>query len=312
MTCGHDSVWSVLSLSLLLGLTEALIQPASQGLVGRLVASVDRPAAIALNSIGFNLARFVGPLVGGVLVHSSLYSTAYALNSVSYIPVSLVLLAVDLVPTGSSGGQPKGMFGSLIDGVRYALGSSDIRSSLITLAAISVLVRPSVELMAGFADRVYGGDGLLYGLFLASNGSGAIVAGIWLTRRRDRNYYPAIQRASLISGASLAMIGLAPYWLAGAVSFFALGVALFVNGIGTMTHIQQTADQNLVGRVLGLYFLMFRLCLLLGVGFYSAVASAVGLRSVALICSVACGALYVVINRAHVRQGRPSPKTRGS
>ncbi|AZB70005.1 MFS transporter, partial [Cereibacter sphaeroides] len=88
---GALTPWLLLAFTFLIGLGRALYNPSWQASVGDIVPRSDLPAAVALNSMGFNLMRSVGPAVGGLIVAAGGAAAAFAVNALSYLPLWLSL-----------------------------------------------------------------------------------------------------------------------------------------------------------------------------------------------------------------------------
>ena len=170
---GLLSPWLLLGFTFLLGCGTALNNPSWQASVGDIVPRADLPAAVALNSVGFNLTRSVGPAAGGLIVAAGGAAAAFAVNTVSYFGLIFVLLRwrptvpVSLLPRESLG-QAMGA------GLRYVAMSPNIakvllRSLLFGLTTIAVLA-----LLPLVARHLVQGGPLIYGSLLGAFGIGAV------------------------------------------------------------------------------------------------------------------------------------------
>lgn len=177
---------SLLALTLTVGAGTALNGPAWQASVRLQVGPEDLPQAISINTIAFNLGRSVGPAVGGVLISLAGPATAFALNTLSYIALIVVLLRwrPDMPPR-----QRQPILASIATGVRFCAGSSPVRRVLgrgisFSFAAISYLA-----LMPILVREQIGGSEVDFGLLLGVFGLGSIIValGVGGLRRRWGN-----------------------------------------------------------------------------------------------------------------------------
>ncbi|HUG60569.1 MAG TPA: MFS transporter, partial [Methylomirabilota bacterium] len=221
MICTYTGIvtpWLLLAFTFLIGCGTALNNPSWQASVGDIVPRADLPAAVALNSVGFNLTRSVGPAIGGAIVAAAGAAAAFAVNAVSYVPLILVLARWKPgVPVGSLPRETLGM--AMAAGVRYVtmspnIGKVLVRSFVFGFTAISILA-----LLPLVTRDLLGGGALAYGLLLGSFGVGAI-GGAFLSSHLRRIFSgEAIIRLSFL-GFAVCAIGAATsrsIWLTGAV-----------------------------------------------------------------------------------------------
>lgn len=284
----------LLALSFVLGTGTALHLPSFQTLVPDLVGPRLRAQAITLNSAAFNVARAVGPSLGGLLVAAGLTAGAFAANAVSFLAVVAVLLSFPRQRVEDGSGRH--LWRAAATGVRYARFTQPIRVLLAIAAGFAVTAMSVQALLPNVASDDLGlgptGFGLLYGAF----GAGALTAAF--TRERARAVVGARMLPGSISafGAAGVVFGLAPWPLVG-------GVALAVAGAGwvwTLTTlnatIQTLAPGWVRGRVVSLYLLAIALQPL-GAVLSGTLAEGVGAgRAVAVMCA-ATAALGVVASR---------------
>lgn len=165
--------WLLLAFTFLIGCGTALQNPSWQAAVGDMVPREEVPAAVALNSMSFNLTRSVGPAIGGAIVAAAGAAAAFAINAVSYLALIVVLFRWKLETPKSA--LPRETLGMAISaGLRYVAMSPNIEKVLLRgfvfgLAAISTLA-----LLPLVARDIMQGGPLLYGVLFGSYGVGAI------------------------------------------------------------------------------------------------------------------------------------------
>ena len=193
--------WILLGLTFLLGCGAALNGPAWQASVGEQVPRRDLPGAVALNSIGFNLARVVGPAIGGIVVAAAGSEAAFALNTVSYIGL-IVVLARWHRPTVPHELPPELIVPAMWAGLRYALLSPEIRTVMLRAFVFGLFASSISALLPLIARGPLNGTSLTFGLLLGSFGVGAVLGALLSVRLRAR-----FSNENVLRGVSLLFAG---------------------------------------------------------------------------------------------------------
>ncbi|HEX2257394.1 MAG TPA: MFS transporter, partial [Afifellaceae bacterium] len=253
-------------------------------------------AAVAANSIVFNLARFIGPAAAGLAIVSGGVALAFALNAVSFGFFLLALSRIRLQPAEARMTR-RNLFADLADGFRYAAGHAGIAPVLLLLIVTSIGVRPVIELMAGFAASVFAAGAPGLAMLSSAIGIGAVVGGVWLAGRAEpEGLTRIVLRATLgLVVTTLLFTTTDALWL-GVAAMLMLGFAMVCAGVGTQTLIQLAVDSAMRGRVLSLYGLIFRGAPAIGALMMGVASEAVGLR-----WPLAAGALAVLAAWAWAR-----------
>ncbi len=292
------TIYVLALLTLLRGTAQALYRPARMVLVYNLVDDRDLTSAIAISSIIFNAARFVGPALGGGLMVLGGPILAFGVAAMTYAVFLAALYMMRQRQMAPSPKSKRNLLGDAADGIRHAFTSEGIALLLLVTIAIALAVRPFLELLPAFADQVFapddggGGIGNLT-LLLTANGLGAMLAGLWLAGRPGGivGLTRVVVFNILLVGVTSAGFALMPYlWLA--MPFLvAVGFCLVVQGVAVQTLIQASVDSGMRGRVLGLYALLARGCPALGALAIGALAEWLGPR----VPVVAGGAIAVAL-----------------
>lgn len=173
----------LLTFTLALGIGTALNSPAWQASVRAQVGREDLPQAISLNTMAFNMARSVGPALGGLVISLANVGAAFALNTVSYIALIWVLLRWR-PEAPAPVRQP--MLPSIRAGLAFCFGSGPLRKLLLRGFAIGFGMAGYQALIPAIVrDQLHGGE-FGYGLLLASFGVGSIFAALFVTAARRR------------------------------------------------------------------------------------------------------------------------------
>ena len=287
---GHINIWLLVTLTAIQGVLVAFNQPARLAFIPSLVAPADLASAVAINSVIFNLARFIGPILAGLAIVWSGVAAAFAVNAMSYLAFIWALARIRVEPEAREAHKGRSLGGDLIDGLRYTATHPGIGALLVLGIALGVGGRPLNELLPGFADDVYhAGAGGLSSL-AAAIGGGAILGGLWLAHRSHSiGLTRVVLATALVSAlATIAAIASDNLWIA-TPAVVVMGFCASVAGIGMQTLIQLATDRSMRGRVMGLYGLIFRGAPAVGALAAGLVSTHLGLRWPVFI-----GALLVV------------------
>ncbi|WP_347137569.1 MFS transporter [Paracoccus sp. SSK6] len=182
---GWLTPWLLLGFTFLIGAGQALYNPPWQASMGDLVPRADLPAAVTLNSVGFNLMRSVGPAAGGFIVAAFGAAAAFAVNAASYAPLlgALFRWRPNIAPRTA---PPEEFLPAVAAGLRYVFLSPNLtrvigRGALFGFAAVSVLA-----LLPLVAKAHPEGGSMLFGGLLGCYGIGAIAGAALNPRIRAR------------------------------------------------------------------------------------------------------------------------------
>ncbi len=272
------------------GVVVAFNQPARLALVPSLVTQADLAAAVAINSVIFNLARVVGPMLAGLAIVWWGIAASFAANALSYVAflVALTRVSVDRVPVDAP--KPRSLKADLADGIRYTTAHPAIAALLMLLVAIGVGGRPLNELLPGLAAQVFhsGAGGL--SILASATGAGAVIGGLWLGHRAHASSLTPVVLATSLAGAlaAIAVSATDSMWVAvPAIAVF--GFCTSSAGIAIQTLVQVSAAPGMRGRVMGLYALIFR-----GAPAIGALAAGIGSAHLGLRWPVLIGSLFVI------------------
>jgi MFS family permease len=248
--------WSLLAFTFLVGCATAINLPAWQASVGDMVSRSQLPSAVALNSMGFNLARSVGPALGGVIVAAAGAAAAFLTNALSYIGLSIVLLrwrperAPQLLPRERLGVAMRA-------GLRYVSMSPKIQLVLLRGAAFGIGASAVSALMPLVARDILGGDALTFGLLSGAFGIGAVLGALSSGRLRQRYSIETIVRSAALALALGTAIAASTGWLAVALAGLMLCGAGWVIALSTFNvSVQMSAPRWVLARAVALYQMM--------------------------------------------------------
>jgi MFS family permease len=279
VAAGLITIELLLALTVILGVVVSFTQPARLALLPSLVPREDLSAAIAINSIIFNSARFIGPAVAGIIIVTFGIAPTFAVNTTTFAIFVFALSKVRLTRPPPVQSARSSFFADFMEGVRYTGAHVGIGRLILLLLVICLGVRPFVELLPGFAAAVFGAGAGGLALLTSTIGAGAVVGGLWLSQRESHFGLTRIVLGSALALCLSALLFVATDRLWVAVPALAVaGFAMVAGGVGTQTLIQHAVDESMRGRVLSLYGLTFRSGPAFGALAMGSTSEVVGLR----------------------------------
>jgi len=301
VAAGWITVEILFALVLLLGISNAVAQPSRLALIPTLVDRPALPSALAINSIVFNAARFIGPAIAGLLIARVSVAAAFAANAVSYLAFQLALFNLRGLPPIPVAERQNAIRAS-IEAYAYASRHPGIAPMLLLFVVTTIGTRGFIELFPGFADHVFsrGPEGLA--MLTSTVGFGAIFGGAFmLSRDAIAGLTQIVLAATLaMSLAILAFTASDRFYLALPCVFVA-GAAMTITGTGAQTLIQAAVDARMRGRVMALYGMIFRAGPAVGAVLMGSASERLGLRLPLAVGAVVSCAFWVL---ARLRQPR--------
>lgn len=242
---------SLLFFTLAVGCGTALNGPAWQASVRLQVGPRDLPQAIALNTIAYNLARSVGPALGGLLISIVGTAAAFGLNAISYIVLIVVLLRWHPETTPR---RRTSMLTAIAVGIRFCAHSDPVRRVLIRGFAFGFGAAGFQALLPSLVrDRLHGTE-ITYGLCLAAFGAGSIIGALLVSSARHRwGSDRVVTAASLIFAAAMLPVALTSSLAWAVVAAFVAGGA-WVSMLTTLNvAMQLRSPEEILGRCLSIY-----------------------------------------------------------
>ncbi|MCT8989727.1 MFS transporter [Chelativorans sp. SCAU2101] len=250
---GGLTPWLLLLFTFLIGSGTALNNPAWQSSLGDLLPRKHLPAAVSLNSIAFNLMRSIGPGIGGLIVAVAGAAAAFAFNAATY--VGLIIQLFRLKPAKVNATLPPEHLGAAMSaGLRYVFLSPNIEAILLRSLALGLSMSSIQALLPLVARDLIGGGPLHYGVLLGAFGLGAILAGLFGHRLRERFSSEAYMRLNHLAAAfSAAALPFAGNILAALPIMLVGGAAWLLSFAFCNMSIQLSAPRWVVGRALATY-----------------------------------------------------------
>lgn len=298
---GAVTVPLLLALTFAGGIGAALMGPTWQAVVPELVPREDLKGAVALNSLGINIARSIGPAVGGLLLASLGAAVTYGVDVASYVLVVAALLWWPRAK-GPANALPESFGGALRAGFRYARNSGDLHRVLWRAFLFFAFASALWALLPLIARNRLGGDAAFYGLMLGAVGAGAVLGALVMPALRARLGAEGLMLAAAAALAGATAILALPLPRPAAIAVLVLAGAAWIAALTTLNATAQGVLPNWVrGRGLSIYLTVFNGAMAAGSIVWGLLAEAVGIP-VALVAAAA-GLIVVAL----LARQRPLP-----
>lgn len=285
---GHIQVWQVMVLASLLGIVNAVDIPTRQSFVVELVGKEDLHNAIALNSSMFNSARILGPSVAGVLLAVLGEGWCFSLNALSFLAVIGCLLLMGVPPRRAAKSEAS-LRDHLREGFAYAWRTPEVRTILLLLGVSSVIGMSYVVLMPVFAEEVLHSGPRGLGMLMAATGCGSLAGALLLAARAEsRGIGRFAYFGMLCFGASLVLFAQSRLFWLSALLLVPVGFSMIVSMAAANTMLQTLCPDELRGRVMALYSMVFMGMAPFGALLSGSLAHMVGAPATVTAGGVAC------------------------
>jgi MFS family permease len=297
------TVESLVALTFVGGIGAALMGPTWQSIVPELVPRSDLKNAVALNSLGINIARALGPAAGGLLLASFGAGAAYGADVASYVFVIAALIWWKR-PAAVDTGLSEQFFGAFRAGLRYARASTELHVVLLRAAVFFLFASSVWALLPLVARGMLGGTAGFYGVMLGAVGAGAILGALLLPRLRRRlDADGLVLTASVLSALVMAALSFAPpQWLA-VLLMLVLGIGWII-ALTTLNGVAQAVLPNWVrGRGLAIYLMVFNGAMAGGSLSWGLIAQQAGIPATLLIGAAGLVAIALLFHRVKLPTG---------
>jgi MFS family permease len=250
-------VWHILLLSFVTGCAQSFGGPAYQSLLPSLVEKRDVPNAIALNSIQFNLARVIGPMLAGAALATLGMEWCFTLNGLSFLVVIVALMSLRITHTAPVISMTLGA--ELKSGLSYVRHHGELMALTVLAATTTFLGTPLLTLLPVFSQTVFQGGVERYSTLMSFSGAGSVVGALmvaWLGKFRRMGLVALLVQfvfGLLVIAFSMTRV----IWLAYLILFFCGAALIMVFSLVTSL-VQLIAPNNLRGRIMSIYMVAFR------------------------------------------------------
>lgn len=250
-------IWQILALSFITGLAQAFGGPAYQSLIPSLVDKKDLPNAIALNSIQFNLARVIGPLLAGVALATLGMVSCFTLNGLSFLAVIVALLSLRIRHTPVV--TTERVLTQMRGGLSYVRHHHALFELTVLAFATTFLGMPLLTLLPVFTQNVFHQGVGAYSRLMAFSGAGAVAGALviaWLGRFRQMGTAALLVQG--LFGLLIIGFGVSRSLPLSAAILFLSGAAM-MTAFSTITSlVQLIAPNEMRGRVMSIFMVAFR------------------------------------------------------
>ena len=298
---GIVTVWQVAVLAAFLGTINALDIPVRQSFLAEMVGKGHIVNAIALNSAAFNGARIIGPVIAGTTIAFLGIPACFYLNALSFIAVIIALYRIEA--RGEIRTESEGMLRDFMNGIRFVLDNKDIRNVFSLIAVFSIIGLPYISLLPVFAAEVFHQGAKGFGFLVGSSGIGALTAALNIAARGDIRNKPRFMALTglCFSAALLAFSLSVTFWLSLAI--------IMICGWGMVSYlavansfIQITVPNELRGRVMSVYSLVFLGTVPIGNAIMGVIAERLGTPRAVTVSGVVCLLAAAVFARTYLKQ----------
>lgn len=300
---GSVSVESLIVLTFLGGVGAALATPAWQAITPELVPRSDLKGAVALNSLGINIARSIGPALGGFLLAGLGAAAVYGFDVLTYVVVGGALLWWRR-EADADDGLRENFGGALRAGLRYARASHDLHRILWRAVLFFAFASAVWALLPIVARQEIGGGPSFYGLLLGSVGAGAIVGAVLLPRARARlGQDRLVLTATLVTASATALLALTDSEIVAIAATFVLGIA-WIAMLTTLNSTMQAILPNWIrGRGLAIYLTAFNGAMAAGSLGWGFLAQEIGTDVALIAAGLSLVVVAVLAHRAPLPAG---------
>jgi len=255
---GIVQVWHIWCLSFTVGIAQSFGGPAYSALVPTLVGKEDLQNAIALNSIQFNLARVLGPALGGIALEKLGAQWCFTLNGISYLAVIATLLMIH-PPAVQAAGSKVSVIESMREGISY-LRKRDGMTGLVVLAFLATFLSyPLITFLPVMARDVFHGGSNIFTLFLCLSGAGSVTGALLVAgSEKQAGFAKRSLMVMLVLGVLIAGFGLSRNLVLSTLFIFASGASLMVVFALNSSLVQLYVTDDMRGRVMSVYNVAFR------------------------------------------------------
>ncbi len=312
---GLTTPWVILLFCALIGGGVAFYSPSWQASIPEQVSREKLPAAVALGSISYNVARSFGPALGGIIVLAYGAKAVFGTTALLYLPLLFSFFLWKRRHTPSRL-PPERIDRAIVGGARYAFHSPPIRTALIRALAFGLATSTSAGLAPLVAKTLLKGDAATYGILLGAQGVGAVVGAVFTSGIRARiGAENAIRLFAVGSGIALFVVGFGRTLAIDCAAFFVIGACNILSVALINVSVQMGAPRWVTARALSLYSSF--LTAGVGVGAYAwgtfAASTSVGTAFIASgVTALASGALGFILPLPEEEKGDLDPIDFGS
>lgn len=304
----HDSVnaTALLLFTFLLGAGAAFMAPAWQAVVPRMVPKTELPQAVALGGISINLSRALGPALAGVLITLYGIASPFIANALSFVVIIIALLWWRYAPAETGRRlPPERVFGAMRAGVRYAMHSTPLKSTMWHVFGFMFFANAYWGLLPIISRDLLSGDATFFGLLMGAVGFGAVVGAFLLPRLKSRlSANQLVACGTLGTAAVTAYFAIAQSQLLAVVTSFAFGISWILVLASVNVSAQQALPEWVRARGLAVFMMVFFGSMSAGAAFWGWLAGVTSIPTSMLAAGIGGIVFILIAYRSRLQQGK--------
>lgn len=254
---GAVQPWMIVGLAFLLGTSNAFEGPVRQSFLSELVEREDMANGIALNSSMFNLGAVIGPAVGGMAYAAVGPGWCFLLNGLSFI-ASLVSLALMRIQAQPMAARTVSANAQLLEGLKFARRHPQIRYLIFGMGMLGMFVFGVLSLLPAWARDVLAGDATTFGWLNSARGLGSLIGALLIAALSHMPMRGKLWATGNLTLPIFMFIFATTHWLpASLVMLVGIGLAVITQGSVANALVQLNVPNDLRGRVMGIFMLVF-------------------------------------------------------
>ena len=255
----HDLVNICLLTLLSFGLVQAFNLPVRLTIAPNLVPPTDLTPAISLNSALFNMARFVGPMIAGVVIANFGVEVTLRTGVLGMLIFIISLNRIKPVHNEQSKVEKPNPLSKMFEGVRYVTGLSSIGPLLLLIMISAVFSRSFMDLFSSFVDQIFGQGPEGLGMLFPAVGGGSTFGALWIANYRKTAGLTKVLLGTLFMASFFFLIFSATsiFWLGWVTAAFA-GASLTITANSSQILLQNKIKGSMRGRVMSMYGLTYQ------------------------------------------------------
>ncbi|HAE36813.1 TPA: MFS transporter [Candidatus Nomurabacteria bacterium] len=253
---GKIEIWMIYIFALMLGIVTSIDNPTRQSFISEMVGKDRITNAVTLSILVVNIARAIGPVIGGIVIVSAGIGMCFILNGISFLAVIVVLFLMRSGELHQSVSVKKNKM-KILDGIRYVRTSKPLSNTLIMMAIIGTLTYEFAISMPLLAQSTYNGTAALYATFISAIGLGSILGGLLSAIFVKKATQKLLVFTALMFGLTFTLVGIIP-------SKFITTILLFIVGVFSVNFIswgnstlQSESSNEMRSQVMALWSMAF-------------------------------------------------------
>lgn len=300
------NIWVLLAFSLLHGVIGAFWAPVRHAVVANVVPREDITPAVAIHSMLFNVARFLGPALAVPIIAVWGIGYAFAVNAIGYLGYLIVLFLITLPYPDERNERRASIFGDVKEGLTYAFTHPALKHLFLIVIVASIFLRAYSELLAGIADSMFDQGAEGFATLISVTGIGAIGGALWISiLTNSRRVYRAFNASVAIGLVFLTIFSATKIFWVGVATAAVLGFSITAMNICAQVMFQASVKGVMRGRVMSFWSIIARVGPALGAMIVGEAATWMGFQ-IPLLATVVLTAIvgvYVYTKRAAIEAG---------